>query len=259
MTTGLPSQTQVIELLGGEFARAGYEIEDVVIDTRARPPRITVIADGDTALDLDTIATLVALGIGFAGRPGQHPRPLRARGQLARRGPPADQREALPPGARPQGRTGAVGRIAADRPGRRDARTTRSRWWSAPAADWAVREIPLDEIVKAVVQVEFSPPAPSGAGTGDWVRRGGAEHEPRRRCRAEDRRRMNIDMAALHAIEVDRGISVNELSRDDQIRAAHRLPAHRGPPERRAHRDRPQDRRRPGDRPGDRRRRQRHQ
>ena len=32
MTTGLPSQTQVIELLGGEFARAGYEIEDVVIE-----------------------------------------------------------------------------------------------------------------------------------------------------------------------------------------------------------------------------------
>ena len=58
MTPGLPSQTQVIELLGGEFARAGYEIEDVVVDTRARPPRITVIADGDDPLDLDTIATL---------------------------------------------------------------------------------------------------------------------------------------------------------------------------------------------------------
>src|ERR1700739_2755089 len=55
---GLPSQTQVIELLDGEFARAGYEIEDVVIDARSRPPRITVIADGDTALDLDTITTL---------------------------------------------------------------------------------------------------------------------------------------------------------------------------------------------------------
>ncbi len=41
-----------------EFARAGYEIEDVVIDARTRPPRIMVIADGDKALDLDTIATL---------------------------------------------------------------------------------------------------------------------------------------------------------------------------------------------------------
>jgi ribosome maturation factor RimP len=58
VATGLPSQTQVIELLDGEFARAGYEIEDVVIDAGARPPRIRVIADGDTGLDLDTIAAL---------------------------------------------------------------------------------------------------------------------------------------------------------------------------------------------------------
>jgi len=48
----------VIELLDGEFARAGYEIEDVLIDTAARPPRITVIADGDEPLDLDSIAAL---------------------------------------------------------------------------------------------------------------------------------------------------------------------------------------------------------
>ena len=57
-SAGLPSQKQVIELLDGEFARAGYEIEDVVIDTAARPPRITVIADGDDPLDLDSIAAL---------------------------------------------------------------------------------------------------------------------------------------------------------------------------------------------------------
>jgi ribosome maturation factor RimP len=27
------------------------------------------------------------------------------------------------------------------------------------ARDWAVRAVPLDDVVKAVVQVEFSPPA----------------------------------------------------------------------------------------------------
>ena len=54
----LPSQRQVIELLEGEFARAGYDIEDVAIDTSARPPRIAVVADGDDGLDLDTIAAL---------------------------------------------------------------------------------------------------------------------------------------------------------------------------------------------------------
>ena len=106
MTTGLPSQTQVIELLGGEFARAGYEIEEVVIDSRARPPRIMVIADGDTALDLDTVAALSrsasALLDGLDDVAGR----LCARGQFARCGPPADQREALPPRARPQSRTG---------------------------------------------------------------------------------------------------------------------------------------------------------
>ena len=49
----------MIELLDGEFARAGYEIEDVVIDAATRPPRITVIADGDDGLDLDsTVAEL---------------------------------------------------------------------------------------------------------------------------------------------------------------------------------------------------------
>src|ERR1700741_3927574 len=58
VATGVPSQEQVIELLDNDFARAGYEIETVVVDARARPPRITVIADGDDPLDLDTIASL---------------------------------------------------------------------------------------------------------------------------------------------------------------------------------------------------------
>ena len=57
-STGLPTQKQVIELLDGEFVRAGYEIEDVVIDTRPTPARITVIADGDKPLDLDAVADL---------------------------------------------------------------------------------------------------------------------------------------------------------------------------------------------------------
>ena len=45
MATGLPSQEQVFELLDHEFARAGYEIEDVVVDAKARPARITVHRD----------------------------------------------------------------------------------------------------------------------------------------------------------------------------------------------------------------------
>ena len=161
MTTGLPTQTQVIELLGEEFARAGYEIEDVVIDSRARPPRITVIADGDTALDLDTIATLSrsasTLLDGVDGSdeivdnyvlevssPGvEHPLTSekhfrRARGRKVEL--------SLADGSQLTGRVGeARGDVVAlvVRDGR----------------DWAVREIPLAEVMKAVVQVEFSPPA----------------------------------------------------------------------------------------------------
>ncbi|AKN17595.1 ribosome maturation factor RimP [Mycobacterium haemophilum] len=157
MSTGLPSQTQVIELLGGEFARAGYEIEDVVIDARSQPPRITVIADGDTALDLDTIATLSrsasALLDGLdniadryvleVSSPGVE-RPLTSEKHFRRaRGRKVEL--ALSDGSQ---LTGRVGQTCGDtvalvvREGR----------------DWVVRAIPLVEIVKAVVQVEFSPP-----------------------------------------------------------------------------------------------------
>jgi hypothetical protein len=45
----LPSPQQVVELLSGEFARAGYEVEDVTVDGTSQPPRVIVIADGDEA------------------------------------------------------------------------------------------------------------------------------------------------------------------------------------------------------------------
>lgn len=160
MTTGLPSQTQVIELLGGEFARAGYEIEDVVIDTRARPPRITVIADGDDPLDLDTVATLSrsasALLDGLddtadryvleVSSPGVD-RPLTSSKHFRRaRGRKVEL--ALSDGSQLTGRLGET---------RGDTVALVIR----AGRDWTVREIPLAEIVNAVVQVEFSPPAPA--------------------------------------------------------------------------------------------------
>jgi ribosome maturation factor RimP len=158
LTTGLPSQTQVIELLGEEFARAGYEIEDVVIDSRARPPRITVIADGDTALDLETIAALSRSASTLldgldsirdryvleVSSPGVE-RPLTSEKHFRRaRGRKVELE--LSDGSELTGRVGET---------RRDAIVLVVR----EGRDWAVREIPLVEIVKAVVQVEFSPPA----------------------------------------------------------------------------------------------------
>ncbi|GFG96895.1 ribosome maturation factor RimP [Mycobacterium timonense] len=171
MTTGLPSQTQVIELLDGEFARAGYEIEDVVIDARTRPPRITVIADGDDGLDLDTAATLsrsasaLLDGLDTIGdqyvlevsSPGVD-RPLTSAKHFRRaRGRKVDV--ALSDGSRLTGRIGETNEDAV-------ALVVRA------GRDWAIREIPLGDVVKAVVQVEFSPPAQAelelaGMGKGD--------------------------------------------------------------------------------------------
>jgi ribosome maturation factor RimP len=161
MTTGLPSQTQVIELLSREFARAGYEIEDVVINSRSRPPRITVIADGDHALDLETIATLSRSASDLLDN-------LDSAQEMA------DQYvlEISSPGVerpltsvkhfrRAQGRkvelhladgtqlTGRVGETHGDAM----ALVVRA------GRGLAVREIPLREVAKAIVQVEFSSPA----------------------------------------------------------------------------------------------------
>ena len=156
LATGLPSQTQVIELLDGEFARAGYEIEDVVIDARSQPPRITVIADGDTALDLDTVADLSrsASDLLDADIPGSYvievsspgvDRPLTSEKHFRRaRGRKVDV--TLTDGTKLTGRVGATGDGAVDvvvRDGK----------------GWSTRQVPLDDIAKAVVQVEFSPPS----------------------------------------------------------------------------------------------------
>jgi ribosome maturation factor RimP len=162
VTTGLPSQSQVTELLGSDFARAGFEIEEVVIDSRARPPRIMVIADGETALDLDTVAALSrsasALLDGLDGvrddyvlevsSPGVD-RPLTSEKHFRRaRGRRAELE--LTDGSR------LVGRVGETRGGT-VALVVRGGRGSGQAL--TLREVPLAEIVKAVVQVEFSPPA----------------------------------------------------------------------------------------------------
>jgi ribosome maturation factor RimP len=157
----LPSQEQVIELLGGEFARAGYEIEDVTIDGAARPPRITVVADGDQPLDLDTIATLSRSAADLLDQldaaPGGAPyvlevtspgvdRPLTTEKHY-RRAHGRKVELVLSDGSQLTGRIGAVRGGAVSLVVREGAR-----------ADYSVRELPLDGITKAVVQVEFSPP-----------------------------------------------------------------------------------------------------
>ncbi len=157
----LPSQKQVIELLDGEFARAGYEIEEVVIDASTRPPRITVIADGDEGLDLDSIAALSrsaselldsvdspqsgAPYVLEVTSPGVD-RPLTAEKHYRRaRGRKVEL--TLSDGSE------LIGRLGETRDG-----TVRLVVREGNRANYSVRELPLDGIAKAVVQVEFSPP-----------------------------------------------------------------------------------------------------
>jgi ribosome maturation factor RimP len=158
----LPSQQQVIELLGAEFARAGYDIEDVVIQGAAKPPRIVVVADGDDGLDLDTVATLSRSASELLDRleessgettpyvlevtsPGVD-RPLTSDRHFRRaRGRKVEL--TLADGSQLTGRLGELAAgmlrvvVAEGAPGR-----------------YSVREVPRDAVVKAIVQVEFSPP-----------------------------------------------------------------------------------------------------
>lgn len=156
MATGLPSQTQVIELLNAEFTRAGYEIEDVVIDAHPQLPRITVIADGDIPLDLDVVATLshaasalldtLNFDSGYVlevSSPGVQ-RPLTSEKHFRRaRGRRVEL--LMSDGSSMTGRVGAVdndGLALVVRAGR----------------DWELKRLPFVNITKGVVQVEFSPP-----------------------------------------------------------------------------------------------------
>lgn len=160
-SAGLPSQKEVIELLDGEFARAGYEIEDVIVDPAARPPRITVVADGDDGLDLESIAQLSRTASTLLDEldarsapyvlevtsPGVD-RPLTTEKHFRRaRGRKVEL--TLSDG------TQLTGRIGETRDG-----VVRLVVRAGRQANFSVRELPLDGISKAVVQVEFSPPNP---------------------------------------------------------------------------------------------------
>ena len=163
-STGLPSQRQVTELLDGEFARAGFDIEDVQIDPAARPPRITVVADGEDGLDLDSVARLSRTASALLDEldtdtdndtpayvlevtsPGVD-RPLTTEKHF-RRSRGRKVKMTLSDGSTLTGRLGQTqgGSVALVM---REAR-----------GGFAIHDIEIDRIAKAVVEVEFSPPNP---------------------------------------------------------------------------------------------------
>jgi ribosome maturation factor RimP len=162
----LPTPAEVTELLTEEFARHGCVIEDVEVQASSRPPRITVIADGDDAteghLDLDLVAELGRTASELMDQldepTGAGPpyvlevtsrgvdRPLTAPRHY-RRAQGRKVELTLSDGSRLDGRLGpladdAVSVVVAD----------------GARGKYAVRSLPLTEISNAVVQVEFSPP-----------------------------------------------------------------------------------------------------
>lgn len=157
-SAGLPSPEEVTKLLAAEFARAGYEIEDVTVVGNVNPPRIVIVADGDEGLVLDTIAALSrsaselldalddsAPYVLEVTSPGVD-RPLTAERHYRRaRGRKVEM--TLSDGSSLTGRIGEL-----------DGGALRLVVADGGRGKYVVREIPLDGIEKAVVQVEFSAP-----------------------------------------------------------------------------------------------------
>jgi ribosome maturation factor RimP len=157
---GLPSPPEVVELLVGVFMSAGFEIDRVGIDATAHPARITVVADGDTALDLDTLAelsrdasdrldSLPGIAESYVlevTSPGVD-RPLTTEKHF-RRAHGRKVAVVLRDGVGISGRVAGVGDgwlrlvVRAD-----------------PRSACSVREVAVANIARAVVQVEFSPPS----------------------------------------------------------------------------------------------------
>jgi ribosome maturation factor RimP len=158
----LPSPQQVTELLAGEFEREGFDVEDVTVDSASRPPRIVVVADGDGNLDLDAVASLSRLASELLDQlddsADEAPYVLEVTSRGVDRPLTAERHY-----RRAQGRrvdlTLADGSALTGRLGEltdgvvRLVVTDRGR---APK----IRELSIDDVTNAVVQVEFSPPNP---------------------------------------------------------------------------------------------------
>ena len=156
----LPSPPQVVELLTEEFAAVGYEIDEVLVAATAKPPRITVVADGDRPLDLDAVAELSRRA---SARLDDALPEATAPYVLEVSSPGVDRPLTQPKHfRRAQGRRAELtlsgGQLVTGRIGRLDGDTLEVVVRAAKALQ--VRPVALGEIDKAVVQVEFSPPNP---------------------------------------------------------------------------------------------------
>jgi ribosome maturation factor RimP len=152
----LPSREQVIELLEGEFTQAGYEIEDVLIGP-GRPPRITVVADSEDGLNLDAVATLSRVASASLDAIDDELEPYVL--EVTSRGvdrPLTSEKHFR----RARGRKVAVSLADGSSLTARLGQTADgvANLVVAAGKDFDLRPVRVDDIVKAIVQVEFSTP-----------------------------------------------------------------------------------------------------
>jgi len=147
----------VLELLSSAFADAGYDIEDVRVDAAARPPRIVVVADSDSGLDLDAVAGLSRVAAELLDQVTAESEPyvLEVTSPGVER-PLTAQRHFRRARGRKVELTLADGTSLTGRLGEHDGSAI--QLVVANRGVLSVATVALADITKAVVQVEFSPP-----------------------------------------------------------------------------------------------------
>lgn len=161
----VPPRDKVVELLGGLVEREGYDLEDVVVTSAGKRSVVKVVVDSDSGLELDAVARLsqlVSEVLDEENSFGEAPYTLEVTS-------PGIDRPLTEPRhwRRARGRKVAVDLAGAEQVLARVGRVEESRK-SAPTvglvvrgkAGPSVRQVPLAEIRRAVVQVEFSAPDP---------------------------------------------------------------------------------------------------
>lgn len=159
-SAGLPSHQQVMELLAGEFARAGFDLEDVVVDAATRPPRIVVTVDGDEPPDLDAIAALSRSASELLdGLDDSEPYDLEVTSRGAESPLTAERHYRRARGRKVEFELSdgerLTGRLGELKDGTASVVTPIGK-----TGNYSIREVSLEAIAKAVVQVEFSAPSP---------------------------------------------------------------------------------------------------
>ena len=205
------AREHLLGLLGPVVAATGYDLEDVTVTSAGRRSLVRVIVDADGGVDLDAVAEVsraVSDALDADGRADRLRRPVRARGQLARRRPSAHRAAALAPRRRAAGRRSRSA-ATGHRPGAR-----RRRRGVQPATSTATRAL----------ESRWAELGAAGS-------RSSSTATSRRRRRDTDARRLsrwfNVDIAALRSIEREKEISFDTLDRRARDGAADRLQAHR--------------------------------